>query len=509
MRTLRLFLYFVLGLFLGGLVTLAHAETQPSTMGYAEIKMLGKWAANTGGTERKSTEPEAACAALYAAYSPSGTITFTGTIKNAKCVASNTYYNGNLIWNGNGCPTGTTFFNLPEDGRGLVISMCRSNSQTPKCPDSTWTLSGDGTTCTRPDPCPASGTATGRLSSVTSPTTHPDLVNSYAWTDPTITQKQYGAGGTFCSGSCQVAYQSGLCITPVAGNYNCAVLNTTYTGQTCTGTTTPMVVGGSTADTPKSPPCDPGQSIIQMGDKLACLPSGQSPDTPKVTKSTATKNYPDGSTKTTTTTQTCNGAGACTTTTTVTNTAATSGPNAGGAGQAGDPGTTTDEQDESGDTSDFCAKNPSLQVCKGGIAEEGTQKLVLEEIKKLSTAPKDTDFANGDDFDGGGLEGVDSDAKTALDETYKSTSDAVAVGFDKLTYAPKAEPQFNEMTDGWFDAIPTGGCETPQFTVAGHELALDGWCERAAQISSIGAYALWFITAIGLFLMVTGGKEGT
>lgn len=243
-----------------------------------------------------------------------------------------------------------------------------------------------------------------------------------------------------------------------------------------------------------------------MGGKVSCVPVGASPDIPKVSKNSSTKTYPDGSTKVTNTTTTCSGVGACSTSTTITNTGATSGPNAGGAGQAGEPGTTTGEDEEAGDD-EFCAKNPDLQMCKGGMSEEGTQKSVLAEIKKLTTAPTDTNFADGDDFDSP-MEGVDPDAAQKLTDSYKSTSDALKLGFDDQN-APKSEPKFLEILGNWFDDVPQTGCEPPEFAVAGHTLDLSGWCPTAEKISNIGAYALWFMTLVGLFVMVTGGKGNT
>lgn len=341
------------------------------------------------------------------------------------------------------------------------------------------------------------------MSATIGSTTNPDLANSYAWTDPAVTAKAYGAGGTFCSGGCVVAYQSALCILPVADNYNCAVLNTSYTGATCSTSGPPSVVPGGTADTPKQPPCDPGQSIIQMGGKLACLPSGQSPDTPKVTKSSSTKTYPDGSTKVTTTTQTCNGAGACSTTTTVTNTSATSGANAGGAGQAGTPGTTTDEEDESDVTSDFCAKNPSLQVCKGGIAEEGTQKLVLAEVKKISTPDANTDKSV-----------ITNAGKYAETPGYQAAKDAddslvkYASGGTKNPDVEASKTTFEQaLSSGFWTDIPAANCTTPTYVIAGHAIEWSRWCEIVGYIQEIGAYGMWIMLAISVFAMLTGGRQ--
>jgi len=346
--------------------------------------------------------------------------------------------------------------------------------------------------------CPKSGTGTGTNEDGVSP----GFPNLYGWNDPVATASRGGAG-TYCSSGCVVSFQATVCVQSTQpGTNNCAALNTTYSGATCTGTTAPITSGNPTS----KPPCAEGEGVVTMGGKVACVPMGASPDIPKVSKNSSTQTFPDGSTKVTNTTTTCSGAGACSTTTTITNTGATSGPNAGGAGQAGDPGTTTSDDEESGDD-EFCAKNPTLQMCKGGMSEEGTQKSVLAEIKKLTTAPTDTIFADGDDFDQP-LEGVDGDAAQKLIDSYKSTTDALKVGFDDQN-APKSEPKFWEILGNWFDDVPQTGCESPEFAVAGHSLDLSGWCPTAEKISNIGAYALWFMTLVGLFVMVTGGKGNT
>lgn len=240
-----------------------------------------------------------------------------------------------------------------------------------------------------------------------------------------------------------------------------------------------------------------------MGGKLACLPSGQSPDTPKVTKSSSTKTYPDGSTKVTTTTQTCTGAGACSSTTTITNTKATSGPNAGGAGQAGDPGTTTDEEDESGDTSEFCAKNPNLQVCKGGIAEEGTQKQVLSEVKKISTPDANTDKS-----------AITNAGKYAETPGYQAAKDAddslvkYASGVTKNADVEASKTTIEQaLSSGFWTDIPTASCTTPTYVIAGHAIEWSRWCEIVGYIQEIGAYGMWIMLAISVFVMLTGGRQ--
>jgi len=291
-------------------------------------------------------------------------------------------------------------------------------------------------------------------------------------------------------------YAYALVSGPGLTGSNCASSGTTVpTPTTPLGTTTPV-------------PCTTQQGAISDSTgKVVCV----DPTTPGATappiQSTTTKKttFGDGSTSTTTITNTCTGDGACSSGSTTTVTGAGGG---GTAGQAGTPGTTTTTDDkQKKDTPTFCAENPNLQICKGGMSEEGTQKSVLAEIKKLTTAPTDTNFADGDDFDSP-MEGVDGDAVQKLTDSYKSTTDALKFGFDDQN-APKSEPKFMEILGNWFEDVPQTGCEPPVFAVAGHALDLEAWCPTAEKISNIGAYALWFMTLVGLFVMVTGGKGNT
>ncbi len=478
MRTLRLILYFFVGFALSAIVVPAFAEDYPAVFYW----QVGPYKDPDLLTACRSQYPATEFVTQVAPHAGQCNFTKSDGSIGVAYPASGLYWclGGGTLWDVNGVQMCTNApACTPPQVRDSTTGQCKVAS------------------------CPSAGTGTGLMSPSTTPVTNPDLANSYAWSDPGVTAKAYGAGGTFCSGGCVVAFQSALCILPVADNYNCAVLNTSYTGATCSTSGPPSVVPGGTADTPKSPPCDPGQSIIQMGGKLACLPSGQSPDTPKVTESSSTKTYPDGSTKVTTTTQTCNGAGACSSTTTVTNTTATSGPNAGGAGQAGKPGTTTDEEDESDDTSEFCAKNPSLQVCKGGIAEEGTQKQVLAEVKKLSSVDSSTDKS--------AITNTKSYTSTEGYEAAKAKDDELlnfANGATKNAAVEASKTTFEQaVASGFWTDIPTASCTTPTYSIAGHAIEWSRWCEIVGYIQEIGAYGMWIMLAISVFVMLTGGRQ--
>lgn len=495
MRILRLMLYLVVGIVLGSVTVLAFAETIPATVnatGVPKVRYQNVY----------DTLAEAA-AAKYASYRCQGntetgadvnpvTAPSTGNI-SFYCYAGSgttgTKYTANIVY-GMYCATGTLKW---ASGIGHHCQGALS------CPDSSWTLSG--TQCSRPDCVGAEVRNENGICQMPSCNVpeNQNFDGVYSVPYPQTT-------GRYCINGCAAFGPWG---NTTKSNGRITGSFTSY-GTSCTVTDD---VGASI--TPKSdPPCAQGEGVIALASgEVKCVAAGTpGPTTPPVVnKSSKTDTFPDGSQKITNTTQTCTGEGACSTTTTVTVTNNSSG----GAGQAGTPGTTTSKSNTGGKTGDadtksaFCSENPNLQMCKGGMAEEGTQKQVLAEVKKLTTAPNDTHFANGDDFDGGGLEGVDPDAKAALDATYKSREDALKMGFDPQTFAPKSDQQILGVLEGWFTDIPTGGCQVPEYEIAGHRLVLDNWCEQAEKISSIGAYALWFMTAIGLFTMVTGGKGET
>jgi hypothetical protein len=276
---------------------------------------------------------------------------------------------------------------------------------------------------------------------------------------------------------------------------------TTLTGEQCT--TAPTAPAAPTIPN-NNPPCTGVQGVIEnTAGKVICVGKDAVPnsDTPKQTQEQQKETFPDGSTKTTTTTTTCTGAGACSTTTNTTVTNNT----AGAAGQAGTPGTTTGVADNpSTDTSDYCAKNPNLQFCKGGMNEEATQKKVLEAIEKFDK-PGAVDDS---DLRGYRLLGHDDNEAFKRVQEYDKVSEERGTGqkFDPL-WTEKKGAWESAVSSGWFDTIPVTGCTPPSFTIAGHSLDLTKWCTHAATISQLGAYALWFVFLVGAFVTVTGGKK--
>ena len=462
MTTLRRLLYFVFGLLLGAVVTLAHAETMAPIPGW---RLAG---VSVYYGEDLATLCQAAVAEVRGLSQPQ--YRYHSVSTNIPYACNVSYYPSTSKYGSYGT---ISPMNVCPYGQG-------------------WTLSGG--VCTKPDACPAAGTGTGTNEDSVSPS----FPNLFGWNDPGASASR-GGSGTYCSSGCSVAYQATVCVQSTQpGTNNCAALNTSYTGATCTGTTAPIVAGNSSA----KPPCAEGEGVVTMGGKVACVPVGASPDIPKVSKNSSTQTFPDGSTKITNTTTTCSGAGACSTTTTITNTGATSGPNAGGAGQAGNPGTTTSEDEESGDD-EFCAKNPTLQMCKGGMSEEGTQKLVLAEVKKLSSVDAATDKA-----------AITNAGKYAETPGYQAAKDAddnlvkYASGVTKNTDVEASKTTFEQaLSSGFWTDIPSASCTTPTYVIAGHEIEWDRWCEIVGMIQEIGAYGMWVMLAISIFVMLSGGRQ--
>lgn len=137
------------------------------------------------------------------------------------------------------------------------------------------------------------------------------------------------------------------------------------------------------------------------------------------------------------------------------------------------------------------------------MAEEGTQKQVLEEVKKLSSVDADTDKS-----------GITNTKNFAETEGYEAMNEAnkdlgkYATGENKSGEVEEKKGIFQEaMESGFWTPIPEVACEPPEFSVAGHALNLSGWCGVVEKIRTIGAYALWVILAISVFVMLTGGRQ--
>lgn len=462
MRTLRLILYFLVGIMLSVVVVPAFAEDYPAAV---------YWSAS-GTSSYTFTDPLSACLS-----NKPNTQFITQT---APTVAYCKYINSNgvevsIVTVGGSylCPSGGTLKNVNG------VQTCQN---APACPS--------GQTRNSAGQCKAPACLLGPNERIGT--------SRYQFPVP------QPSGVTYCVNGCW-AYPDTLGSNVVGGtSYGYALVNGPGgSGSSCqAGAVTPGTVTTPTTAAPV--PCAVGQgSMSDSTGKVVCVdPSTPGATVPPVQSSSSKKTtYGDGSTSTTTTTNTCTGDGACSTSTTTTITGAGGGTTPG---QAGTPGTSkTEGDDPKKDTSEFCAKNPNLQICKGGISEEGTQKQVLTEVKKLTSVDSNTDKT-----------AITDAGKYAETPGYQQAKDAddnlvkYASGVTKNSEVEASKSTFSEaLASGFWTEIPTAACSTPTYTIAGHSIEWDRWCEIVGMIQQIGAYGLWVMLGISMFVMLSGGRQ--
>jgi len=468
-RLVRNSIFFCFGFLLAGVVCSAYAETIAASPSY------GDWGTNPNAynTTLANANPS------WASYKPisctltSGCMSACGTYSWPGATGQYVGLGNSGVWS---CPP--------------PVYTCPANQD--------YTLSGSS--CTRPD-CVAPQTRDPSTGLCVAPkcehAVNAQIAGIYSY------PKGDTSGTQWCIDSCSAW------IVPTARS-STTVWGSAYSyGTYCQGS-------GSNVPTPTadptqnpsstSPPCAPTDGVVEYGGAVKCVPSATNPqaDPPVVNKKSSTQTNPDGSQTITTVTQTCTGEGACTSVTTTTVTAAAGG----GAGTAGTPGTTTSIADKPSDTqAKFCAENPGLQICKGGISEEATQikvekntKDTLDEIKKL-TNPEVSDASS---IEGNTFENTSGrEDLTAKDDELKNYASGVIV--DSGVSSSKSAWE-SAMLDGWWESIDLGACAPFQMTFAGRTVVIDH-CEKAALISQIGAYGMWIMLAIGSFVMLTGGRN--
>lgn len=328
---------------------------------------------------------------------------------------------------------------------------------------------------------------------------------TYAWYKSTVGGST--VEGSYCDGSCMV----GINPAPTGTAYNNGKeklqrYEVVVTAAPCTVANKPSDT--ATAPTPPEPPkrplCDANEGVLTTtSGTIACVPAGvPSAQTPVVTKSKQTDVFPDGSTKTSETTYTKDPVSQVQDTKQViTNTPATGG----GQGQAGPVGTSTGEGSNStaqggtpttpdqGGSTDLCKNNPGLQICKGGMNEEATQKKVLEALQGDGDYSSITN-ANGDT------------KKAEADAAHQAHLDNLTNG----TFDSSASSQKQSVTDligSWWEPVPMTGCSPYTATIGSRTWTLD-ICPTAEKISSISGYALWVFLAFGVLgLFVKRGAE--
>jgi hypothetical protein len=385
-------------------------------------------------------------------------------------------------------------------------SLCANNIIT-GCPTGQgWTLAGS--VCTRPD-CPEGQVRDEAGACIAPPCPVGAASTASRYTGVFATgsgESVYGVysppPATLCNGACvgtigsATGCDAGTAVQGAAVQCQYAI---TLTGQTCSGSN-----GAAPVDplpTAPSPPCAPGDGVISNASgKVVCVPNGQNFQQatypPKINTSSTTQTNSDGSTKTTTTTQVCTGAGACSTTINTSVTAASGGA----PGAAGTPGTSTSQTDKPGeDQADFCARNPSLQICKGDMNKEATQLQIRDEIKKLTEPTV---------IDDGPLSSAthSAESQTAL-ETENNKFTQAATGVVDATSANKSAWE-SALASGFISPIPIASCAPYSVNIGGRPWTWD-YCPTATKISEIGAYALWVMAAFGVFVMLTGGRNAS
>ena len=94
-------------------------------------------------------------------------------------------------------------------------------------------------------------------------------------------------------------------------------------------------------------------------------------------------------------------------------------------------------------------------------------------------------------------------AKEADDNLVKYAS-----GVTKNLEVEASKTTFEQaLSSGFWTDIPTASCTTPIYVIAGHEIEWERWCEIVGYIQDVGAYGMWIMLAISVFVMLTGGRQ--
>lgn len=314
--------------------------------------------------------------------------------------------------------------------------------------------------------------------------------------------------GTFCENGCRLALGSTTQPYYTDGKTVTKVLSQTYLTGACTAEAAapiPGLPGQTPPDPPKKPPCLPTEGVMTSSTgAIHCVPEGiPGSNKPAVTKESNTTKNADGSTTTKETTTTRDPSTGVESKETVTTnrdgsgnvTSSTSDSSLKGSTVGGDP------TKPAGD--DFCGKNPTLQICKGGMNEETTQKKVQEAAEKIRDSLDAKDFDAATHFKPVELS---QDAKTKIDDQIaQMTADIAKFGTSADPSAGFYDNFRNQMTD-WIGPISNSGCQPFSGRVGPYTWNLDV-CPTAAKISEIGAYCMWVMLAFGLFSLATRNRS--
>lgn len=325
-----------------------------------------------------------------------------------------------------------------------------------------------------------------------------------------VGQPQYST--TMCDGTCLQSVTSiAICGSDPGGSVD------SPKAITCTGVTTSTGAQCSQRDVPtagappviptKKPPCDASEGVLTSSTgAVKCVPAGTpSAEKPAVwtnkkesvaadgtrteTTETTTRDRTTGAESSSSTTKTyppgCTGE-ACASTSTDSKSKDVVPDAKSGTGEKGDQ------------SSDFCVKNPNMQICKGGMNEEETQKKVEENTKAIAES------LDGSTTDNDEITNKESDPAKVQEAT-----DAYQAMQDKLTGGTDAagdQASFSSELSTWFDPIPAGSCSPISSQIGPWTWAFDP-CPIAQKVSDIAAYALWVFLAFSSFALVTRKAE--
>jgi len=360
----------------------------------------------------------------------------------------------------------------------------------------------NGANCERPD-CPAGQSRNPDGTCQNACEARAQGAPTYAWFKSIVGGQTLE--GSYCDGECTVGVNPASTGTAYNnGKEKIQRYEIVTTAAPCTSSTLPTKTEASNEppEPPKKPLCAPTEGVLTTSSgTIACVPPGvPTQSTPEVKKTKSVEQFPDGSTKTIETTYTKDPVSQVQDTKQTITTTPSSG---GGAGQAGPVGVTTvggSSGTSSGgnptpetSNSDLCKNNPGLQICKGGMNEEATQKQVRDALQGDGDYSAITN-ANGDS------------KKSEADAAHQSHLDNLTNGsFDSTATTQKQT--VGEMIGSWWEPVPMTGCQPYTATIGTRTWTLD-ICPTAEKISTVSGYALWVFLAFGVLgLFVKRGAE--
>lgn len=328
---------------------------------------------------------------------------------------------------------------------------------------------------------------------------------TYAWFKSSVGGPS--VEGSYCDGRCMVGLNPAATGTAYNnGKEKIQRYEVVVTAAPCTSANIPTAApqGSQPPEPPKRPLCDANEGVLtSTSGTIACVPAGTpTASVPEIRKFKTTDQFPDGSTKITETTLTKDPVSQVQDTKQViTNTPASGG----GQGQAGPVGTQNSQGTANGTSggnpidpkdngsSDLCKNNPGLQICKGGMNEEATQKQVRDALQG--------------DGDYSAISNANGDAKkTEADAAHQAHLDTLTNGtFDSSTSTQKQS--VSDIIGSWWEPVPMSGCTPYTATIGSRSWTLD-ICPIAEKISTVSGYAMWVFLAFGVLgLFVKRGAE--